>query len=75
MRSFVIFLVFAGLGAAYLWQQHSDTPPAPVAANAAHLPAAPSATVSEHNWMKHSLDRAAEVKVKAQQQTREAQDP
>jgi hypothetical protein len=77
MRRFLTFFVLAGLGAAYLWQkQHEEQSSAikrpPVADHA--IPK-PTASVSERDWMKRSLDRAAEVTVNARRQTKEAQDP
>jgi hypothetical protein len=77
MRWFLIFTVCVGLGALYLWQKHHQAPteaaPQPVAVT--RVTPAPSTTVSEHDWMKRSLDRAAEVAGKARKQTQEAQDP
>jgi len=77
MRSFLIFVVVAGLGAIYLWQRHAETAAATTTAPNVVVQSkpAPSATVSEHDWMKRSLDRAADVAGKARQQTKEAQDP
>jgi hypothetical protein len=65
MRAFLILAILIGLGALYLWQKHNEAPPTP----------APQQTISEHDWMKRSLDRASEVAKKARAQTQEAQDP
>jgi hypothetical protein len=77
MRSFLTFVVLAGLGAAYLWQKQHEEKPAtaktPAVANQSAVK--PTATVSEHDWMKRSLDRATEVRNTARRQTKEAQDP
>ncbi len=54
MRSLLFVLLIAGLGVAFILQKRNE--PAAVA-----RPVKQSA-VSEHDWAKHSLDRAAEVK-------------
>jgi hypothetical protein len=80
MRSFLIFAVFVGLGALYLWQkQHDGVQPAsankPAQVAAAQPTPAPRGQASEYNWMKRSLDRAADVRDQARARTKEAQDP
>jgi hypothetical protein len=82
MRPFLTFLVIAGLGALYYWQKHQATQP-PItpkpatSQNAVPQPTQPTqpAQVSEHNWMKRSLDRASDVAHKVRAQTKESQDP
>jgi hypothetical protein len=82
MRSFLILIVIGGLGAVYVWQKKGD-PPQPVAKAqttqaAAAQPgasASPAREVSEHNWMKRSLDRARDVSQQARAKTKESQDP
>jgi len=80
VRSFLIFVTLVGLGVLYFWQKHNGTPPpAPVAAKttaaSASQPTPPPREVSEHNWMKRSLDRASDVAQKVRAQTKESQDP
>ena len=78
MRSFLVFAVLGGLGLFYLRQKHNE-PSAPAAtaqpSNVATAKPMPSASVSEHDWMKRSLDRATAVRDQARAQTKEAQDP
>ena len=79
MRAFLIFVALVGLGVLYFWQKHNATPPpAPVAAKttvaSASQPTPPPREVSEHNWMKRSLDRASDVAQKVRAQTKESQD-
>jgi hypothetical protein len=85
MKSFLIFAAFAGLTVIYLWQKHPDTPPTSVTTKSAasvpqptppaQLTPAPRGVASEHNWMKRSLDRAADVRDDARAQTKQSQDP
>ena len=80
MRSFLAFLIFAGLGVLYYWQKHNEAPPAAVK-TVSSQPAqqtkaeAQPRPVSEHNWMKRSLDRAHDVGTNAAAQTKQSQDP
>lgn len=77
MRSLLIFVVMVGLGALFWWQKHNEaSAPAtaqPVATT--QVTPAPAATVSEHDWMKRSIDRATAVRDQARARTKEAQDP
>jgi hypothetical protein len=78
MRSLLIFAVIAGLGTLYFWQKHNEETPVankPVAISTSQPTAAPRGQASEYNWMKRSLDRAADVRDQARVQTKEAQDP
>jgi hypothetical protein len=54
MRSLLVVLLIVGLGAAFILQKRNEPSP----------PAQPArqSGVSEHDWAKHSLDRAANVK-------------
>jgi hypothetical protein len=54
MRSVIVVLLMLGLGGAFILQKRKEAsrPPEP----------AKTSAVSEHDWAKHSLDRAAEVK-------------
>jgi hypothetical protein len=80
MRSSTIFVVLVVLGALYFWQKHRDESPAPdnqpkAPVAAAQLTPAPRGVASENNWMKRSIDRAADVRDMARARTKEAQDP
>lgn len=86
MRTFLVLLVAAGLGLAFYHQKHAaetttteptaQATPAHIAQAATTQAAAPQQPqVSEHNWMKRSLDRAREVRDTSRAQTQEAQRP
>ena len=85
MRGFLILVILVALGYFYLRQKQSDTPPLtskPAVAQlggtkptSAALTPAPRGQASEHNWMKRSLDRAADVRDQARAQTQESQKP
>jgi hypothetical protein len=78
MRSFLIFVALAGLGAIYLWQKHNETPSGagkPTAVSIAQPTPAPRGQASEYNWMKRSIDRARDVTEKSRARTKESQDP
>jgi len=64
MRTVVVLVVVAGLGWLFLAQKQHE-PEKPVATPtvaASKQTAATPRPVSEHNWMKRSLDRTNEVK-------------
>jgi hypothetical protein len=72
MRKFLVIALLAGLTWLFVVQKRAETQkatvekkPAQTAANASPRP------VSEHNWMKRSLDRAGEVKRQVAQQRKE----
>jgi hypothetical protein len=73
MRIFICILVVAA-GGWFLAHRHTEEP-APAAAVQKPAQAQSTATTpqqnSPHNWMKNSLDRAADVKRQAQQQRKE----
>ena len=85
MRGLLTFIVIAGIaGGVFVWQkqnEHKSTPPDVRAASQqqataqAQLTPAPRGQASEYNWMKRSLDRAADVRDQARARTKEAQDP
>lgn len=54
MKGLFVVVLIVGLGAAFILQKRNEASPRP-------QPAKQSA-VSEHDWAKHSLDRAADVK-------------
>jgi hypothetical protein len=63
MRKFLVIAVLAGLGWLFIVQKRNEVskPATPATKPTAQASASPR-PVSEHNWMKHSLDRANEVK-------------
>lgn len=77
-------MLIAGVGGLFLWQkqnekktaavENSDAQKQSVTAKAELTPA-PRGQASEYNWMKRSLDRAADVRDQARARTKEAQDP
>ena len=78
MRSFLIFVALAGLGAIYLWQKHNQMPSSvdkPAAVSIAQPTPAPRGQASEYNWMKRSIDRARDVTEESRARTKESQDP
>jgi hypothetical protein len=69
MRKFLIIAVLAGLGWLFVVQKRNEAPKtAPEKAMAQNASPRP---VSEHNWMKQSLDRTNEVRRQVAQQRKE----
>jgi hypothetical protein len=91
MKTFVIFLVIAGLGVLFVIQKRSEqktaespssaAPQSAIATNSSksqpkpELTLAPRGQASEYNYMKRALDRAANVRDQARARTKESQDP
>lgn len=81
MRAFLTFLAVASLGALFYYQKNHEsasTAVQPGASQTTTLKVSSAATarpVSEHDWMKRSLDRATEVRNQARAQTQQSQDP
>lgn len=86
MRGLLTFIAIAGIGGGvFLWQKQSEqktasaetqnTPRQQSAASQPALTPAPRGQASEYNWMKRSLDRAADVRDQARARTKEAQEP
>jgi hypothetical protein len=85
MRGFVTFIAIAGIGGGlFLWQKKHEPRTASSQDSAAvkqsttaqtALTPTPRGQASEYNWMKRSLDRAADVRDQARARTKEAQDP
>jgi hypothetical protein len=86
MRGLVTFILVAGIGGGlFVWQKQHEQKAASAESPAATqqqtitskptLTPAPRGQASEHNWMKRTLDRAADVRDQARAQTKEAQDP
>jgi len=72
MRKFLVIAVLAGLAWLFVVQKRNEpqkTAPERLAAQAA-VTTSPR-PVSEHNWMKRSLDRTNEVKRQVAQQRKE----
>jgi len=70
MRKFLVIAVLAGLTWLFIVQKRSESAkPDQKSKTATQVAASASPRpVSEHNWMKHSLDRANEVKRQVAQQ-------
>jgi len=70
MRKFLVIVVLVGLTWLFIVQKRSESAkPEPKSKTVAQAAASTSPRpVSEHNWMKHSLDRANEVKQQVVQQ-------
>lgn len=86
MRGMLTFIVIAGIGGGlFYWQKQHDLKTAasensiateqPSATAKTELTPAPRGQASEYNWMKRSLDRAADVRDQARARTKEAQQP
>ncbi len=88
MRGVLIFLLAVALGLVFLHQKRQEAASAatkPVinqsqsvatkSAPAPQLTPAPRGQASEYNYMKRALDRAADVRDKAREQTKASQDP
>jgi hypothetical protein len=81
MRGFLTFIAIAAIGGGlFVWQkQNEQKTQEPLAASTTQsqpvLTPAPRGQASEYNWMKRSLDRAADVRDQARARTKEAQDP
>ncbi|HEX8078482.1 MAG TPA: hypothetical protein VF511_11755 [Chthoniobacterales bacterium] len=75
MRKFLVIAVLAGLSILFLMQKRTEPPkPRTTDKAVAQTSAAPSPRpLSEHNWMKRSLDRTNEVKRQVADQRK--QDP
>jgi len=85
MRGFLTFIAIAAIGGGiFAWQKQNEQKSASAethataqqqsAASQPALTPAPRGQASEYNWMKRSLDRAADVRDQARARTKEAQD-
>lgn len=74
MRRYLLFLIIASLGVLYLWQKNNETAAVPGEHASVMTPTQPR-QVSEHDWAKHSIDRAREVAEQARKRTQDAQNP
>jgi hypothetical protein len=70
MRKFLVIVVLAGLTVLFVTQKrNAPEKPAPASKTVAQVAGTPTPRpVSEHNWMKRSLDRTNEVKRQVAQQ-------
>ena len=72
MRKFIVIAVLAALTWLFVVQKRSEPQkPSPEKATTQAMTAVSPRPVSEHNWMKRSLDRASEVKRQVAQQRKE----
>jgi hypothetical protein len=74
MRKFLVIAVLAGLAWLFVVQKRSEPPkvvPSEKKAVTQTTAAASPRPVSEHNWMKRSLDRTNEVKRQVAEQRKE----
>jgi hypothetical protein len=72
MRTFVVLLAVAGLGWLFLAQkQHEHQKVATTQTAIVSKPPATPRPVSEHNWMKRSLDRTSDVKRQVAEQRKQ----
>lgn len=70
MRKFLVIAVLAGLAWLFVVQKRNEPQKATPERLAAQVSTSPR-PVSEHNWMKRSLDRTNEVKRQVAQQRKE----
>jgi hypothetical protein len=83
MRTFIALVIAAGLGLFFYHQKHLEAVSGEAkAATAAGTTRSAVANgnaqprpVSEHNWMKRSVDRATDVRDQARAQTQQSQNP
>jgi hypothetical protein len=75
MRRFLPFLIIGGLGVLYLWQKNGEPASTPKEHASVATPAPQPRQVYEHDWAKHSIDRAREVAEQARKRTQDAQKP
>jgi cytoskeletal protein RodZ len=72
MRKFLVVAILAGLAWLFVLQKRNEHQKAGPEKSVAQTTASASPRpVSEHDWMKRSLDRAAEVKKQVAQQRKE----
>ena len=75
MRRFLPFLIIAALGIVYLWQKSQQPPLAQKTSITTATQTPAPRQVNEHDWAKHSIDKARDVMQKSRAQTRDSQDP
>jgi hypothetical protein len=68
MRKFLVIAVLAGLSMLFVMQKRSEPQKTAPEKKVAQTAATSPRPVSEHNWMKRSLDRTNEVKRQVAQQ-------
>jgi hypothetical protein len=71
MRKFLVIAVLAGLAVLFAAQKRNEPQKTAPEKNVAQTATTSPRPVSEHNWMKRSLDRTNEVKRQVAQQRKE----
>ncbi|MDP9100238.1 MAG: hypothetical protein M3N48_14780 [Verrucomicrobiota bacterium] len=71
MRKFLVIAVLAGLAMLFVAQKQSEPQKSAAEKKLAETATTSPRPVSEHNWMKRSLDRTNEVKRQVAQQRKE----
>jgi len=71
MRKFLIIAVLAGLAVLFAMQKRSEPQKTALEKKVTQPATTSPRPVSEHNWMKRSLDRTDEVKRQVAQQRKE----
>jgi hypothetical protein len=71
MRKFLVIAVLAGLAVLFVAQKRSEPQKSAPEKKVAQTATTSPRPVSEHNWMKRSLDRTNEVKRQVAQQRKE----
>jgi hypothetical protein len=71
MRKFFLFALL--ITALFIWLNRNDSSSKPT--TPAAQPTTKSSSVSEHDWAKHSLDRARSVTEQARRNTADSQQP
>ena len=68
MRKFLVIALLAGLAVLFVMQKRSEPQKTAPEKKVAQTATTSPRPVSEHNWMKRSLDRTSEVKRQVAQQ-------
>jgi hypothetical protein len=71
MKKFLVIAVLAGLAVLFVVQKRNEPEKAAPEKKVAQTATTSPRPVSEHNWMKRSLDRTNEVKRQVAQQRKE----
>jgi hypothetical protein len=71
MRKFLVFAVLAGMAVLFVMQKRSEPQKTAPETKIAQTTTTSPRPVSEHNWMKRSLDRTNDVKRQVAQQRKE----
>jgi hypothetical protein len=71
MRKFLVFAVLVGMAVLFVMQKRSEPQKAAPETKVPQTATTSPRPVSEHNWMKRSLDRTNDVKRQVAQQRKE----